>query len=142
MSTSHSCRRALVAVAFVLLLASGCSSTPVRTVGADQIAPRYAERELSAGIRAYEEGKYPVAAARLQTALASELMFATDKVAAHKYLAFVHCASGRTQQCRGEFRQAFALDPDFELSKAEAGHPVWGPVYQSVREESRRGQVK
>lgn len=142
MSTPHSCRRALAALAFLLLLASGCSSTPVRTIGADQIALRAAERELSAGIRAYEEGNYSLAAAKLQSALASELLFTRDKVAAHKYLAFVHCASGRAQQCRGEFRQAFALDPDFELSKAEAGHPVWGPVYQSVRAESRRGQAK
>jgi len=133
-------RRALAAASLVLLLAGGCSSTPVRTVGADQIALRQAERELSAGIRAYEEGKYALAAARLQSALASELLFTADKIAAHKYLGFVHCAAGRTQQCRNEFRQAFALDPDFELSRAEAGHPVWGPVYLSVREESRRGQ--
>jgi Tfp pilus assembly protein PilF len=141
-STSSSRRRALAAIIIAAFLAGGCSSSPVRTIGADQIAPRYAERELSAGIRAYEEGKYTVAAARLQTALSSELMFASDKVAAHKYLAFVHCASGRPQQCRGEFRQAFALDPDFELSRAEAGHPVWGPIYQSVREETHRSQGK
>ncbi|MCL4800158.1 MAG: TssQ family T6SS-associated lipoprotein [Burkholderiales bacterium] len=142
MSTQPFRRRALAAASLALLLAGGCSSTPVRTVGADQIAPRRAERELSAGIRAYEEGKYAVATARLQSALAAELLFTSDKVAAHKYLAFVHCAAGRTQQCRAEFRQAFALDPGFELSHAEAGHPLWGPVYLSVREESRRGQRK
>lgn len=135
-------RHALAAAGFALLLASGCSSAPVRSVGADQIAPRQAERELSAGIRAYEEGKYPAAANHLQSALASDLLFTGDKVAAHKYLAFIHCAAGRTQQCRGEFRRAIALDPDFELSKAEAGHPAWGPVYLSVREEVRRGQAK
>jgi len=140
--TPHSCRRALAAVACALLLASGCSSTVVRTIGADQIALRPAERALSEGIRAYEEGKYPAAATRLQSALASELLFARDKVAAHKYLAFIHCASGRAQQCRGEFRHAFALDPDFELSKAEAGHPIWGPVYESVRTEFRSGPAR
>ncbi|MCC6609215.1 MAG: TssQ family T6SS-associated lipoprotein [Burkholderiales bacterium] len=112
----------------------------MREIGADQIAPRHAERELSAGIRAYEEGKYTIATARLQSALSSDLMFTRDKVAAHKYLAFIHCASGRPQQCRSEFRQAFALDPDFELSRAEAGHPVWGPIYQAVREETHRSQ--
>ena len=123
-----------------LLLVGGCSSAPFRTVGVDRIALRQAERDLSTGIRAYEEGEYPVAVAHLQSALNGGLMFTPDKVAAHKYLGFVHCAAGRTQQCRGEFRQALALDPDFELTKAEAGHPAWGPVFRSVRDEATGSQ--
>jgi len=118
----------------------GCSSAPVRAIGADQIAPRQAERNLSAGIRAYEEGQYPLSAQRLQEALDGGLAFTTDKVTAYKYLAFVHCATGRTQQCRVEFRKAFELDPTFELSKAEAGHPAWGPVYRGVKSEHRGAQ--
>ena len=113
----------------------GCSSTPVRAIGADQIAPRQAERNLSAGIRAYEEGQYSIAAQRLQEALEGRLAFTIDQVTAYKYLAFVHCATGRTQECRAEFRKAFELDPAFELTRAEAGHPTWGPVYRSVKSE-------
>ena len=128
-----------VAASLVILAAlGGCSSAPVRAIGADQIAPRQAERHLSAGIRAYEEGDYRIAAQRLQEALDGGLAFTSDQVTAYKYLAFVHCATRRTQQCRAEFRKAFELDPKFELTKAEVGHPVWGPVYRSVRDEMRR----
>lgn len=116
-------------------LAAGCSSAPMRAIGADKIAPRQAERNLSAGIRAYEEGDYRKAASRFQQALDDGLAFTTDKVTAYKYLAFIHCATGRTAQCRAEFQKAFAIDPGFELTKAEAGHPVWGPIYRSVKSE-------
>jgi len=130
-------RLTAVVTAGLIALASlgGCSSSPVRAVGADQIAPRQAERNLSAGIRAYEEGEYRISAQRLQEALDGGLVFTTDKVTAYKYLAFVHCATQRIQQCRAEFRKAFELDPTFELTKAEAGHPIWGPVYRSVKSE-------
>jgi len=52
---------------------------------------------------------------------------------ARKHLAFIHCASGREAQCRDEFRKALEIDPDFDLTTAEAGHPIWGPVYRDVR---------
>jgi Tfp pilus assembly protein PilF len=132
---------ALAAGLAVIASLGGCSSPSMRALGADQvIAPRQAERDLSAGIKAYEEGQYKVAAARLQQALDSGLVFKTDAVAAYKYLAFIHCAGGQTELCRVEFRKAFALDPSFELTKAEAGHPVWGPIYRSVKNEPRTTQ--
>jgi predicted kinase len=31
-------------------------------------------------------------------------------------------------------RAARADDPGFALSKSEAGHPLWGPVWQRVRQ--------
>ncbi len=135
MQVSQRLTAAMVAGLIAFASLGGCSSAPVRAIGADQIAPRQAERNLSAGIRAYEEGKYQIAAARLQEALDGGLAFTTDKVTAYKYLAFVHCAAGRTRECRDEFRNAFALDPAFELTKAEAGHPAWGPVFRSVSNE-------
>ena len=138
MRVAYRLTAAIAAGLLALASLNGCSSAPVRAIGADQIAPRQAERDLSAGIRAYEEGEYRIAAQRLQEALDGGLAFTTDKVTAYKYLAFVHCATQRTQQCRAEFRKAFELDPAFELTKAEAGHPVWGPVYRSVRDEMRR----
>src|SRR3989304_1243552 len=46
-----------------LLLVGGCSSAPFRTVGDDRIALGQAERDLSTGIRADEEGEHPGAAA-------------------------------------------------------------------------------
>jgi Tfp pilus assembly protein PilF len=137
------CRLTAALAAGLAILASlgGCSSPTMRALGSDQvILPRQAERDLSAGIKAYEEGQYKIAAARLQQALDGGLAFTTDEVAAYKYLAFIHCAAGQTELCRVEFRKAFALDPSFELTKAEAGHPVWGPIYRSVKNEPRTTQ--
>ena len=52
---------------------------------------------------------------------------------AHKHLAFIHCAANRQKLCRDEFRKALAADPTLELEPAEAGHPVWGPIFKSVK---------
>ena len=35
--------------------------------------------------------------------------------------------------CEAEFRAARQADPSFALDRAEAGHPVWGPVYRKRR---------
>jgi Tfp pilus assembly protein PilF len=116
----------------VALLMMSCASPIVRDAGLDKFAPR-AERSLSAGIRAYEEGAYESAARLLQNALSAGLLLNSDKVAAHKYLAFIHCAHAREASCREEFRKALALDPDLELTPAESGHPAWAPVFKSLK---------
>lgn len=91
------------------------------------------ERELDVGIKAYEDGEYPYAARLLQASLDAGLRGTANKVRAHKYLAFLHCASNRMQQCRDEFRKVLEIDPSFELRDDEAGHPVWGPVFRNVK---------
>jgi Tfp pilus assembly protein PilF len=120
----------------VLILSAGCSSSAVRETGLDRFAPRQAEQSLSAGIKSYEDGDYRSALAKLTSALEQGLLFDRDKLSAHKYLAFIHCGAGRQKSCREAFRAALAIDPKFELSAAEAGHPIWGPVYRSVKAES------
>lgn len=117
------------------LLMSACSTPIVRDTGLDKLAPRKAEQNLSTGIRAYEDGNYKSAFKHLQSALDEGLMLKSDKVAAHKYLAFMYCAHGRDMQCREEFRRALELDPQFELGPSEAGHPAWGPVFRGVKAE-------
>ncbi len=115
------------------LLVSACASPVARDAGLDKFALRKAEQDLSAGIRAYEDGDYKSAPRLLQSALDNGLLLRSDKVAAHKYLAFMHCAQSREKPCRDEFRMALALDPDFELSAAESGHPGWGPVFRNLK---------
>jgi Tfp pilus assembly protein PilF len=115
------------------LLMTACSAPIVRDAGLDKFALRKAEQDLSLGIRAYEDGDYRNSSRLLQGALAEGLILNSDKVAAHKYLAFIHCAQSREKLCRDEFRKALALDPKFELTPAEAGHPVWGPVFKSLK---------
>jgi Tfp pilus assembly protein PilF len=87
---------------------------------------------LSAGLKQYEEGDYVQSAKNLQGAI--ELGVPEKQRAnAHKHLAFIHCASSRERQCRDEFRKALAVDPALDLAPAEAGHPVWGPIFRSLK---------
>jgi hypothetical protein len=108
----------------------GCSTGPFRNLPVFQTK---AERDLATGVQAYEDGEYPYAARLLQGSLAQGLRSKSDEASAHKYLAFVHCVSGRERQCREEFRRTLEIDPSFELEPAEAGHPIWGPVFRSVK---------
>ena len=59
----------------------------------------------------------------------------TDSAKAHKYLAFIACSLDNAKKCQDEFRKAFEDDSNFSLDTAEAGHPVWGPVYRKVRDQ-------
>jgi Tfp pilus assembly protein PilF len=83
------------------------------------------------GLKQYEAGEYSESAKNLQGALTLGLPD-KQRADAHKHLAFIYCASNRERQCRDEFRKALAVDPALKLEPAEAGHPVWGPIFQSL----------
>lgn len=93
------------------------------------MSPRSA---LAAGLKQYDEGLYDESAKNLQGAIELGLPVA-QRATAHKHLAFIHCSTNRERQCRDEFRKALALNPKLELSPAEAGHPVWGPIFRSLK---------
>lgn len=97
-----------------------------------------AEQKFSSGVKSYEEGNYKTSMEALQGALDLGLGSKRDQVDAYKYLAFIHCISGREKQCRDNFRKAFEIDPHFDLKPAEAGHPVWGSVFRSVKGKSAK----
>lgn len=84
------------------------------------------------GLKQYEAGDYDESAKNLQGAISLGLPV-KQRADAHKHLAFIYCASNREQRCREEFRKALAVDPALELAPAEAGHPVWGPIFQSLK---------
>jgi Tfp pilus assembly protein PilF len=87
---------------------------------------------LSAALKQYEQGEYSESAKNLQGAI--ELGVPEKlRVTAHKHLAFIYCSSNRERQCRDEFRKALAVDPALDLAPAEAGHPVWGPIFRSLK---------
>ena len=109
---------------------SGCVTTAPSTAGLTDLLDRPAERALYEGMRAYDDGQYPQADAALKTALAAGLGHARDRATAHKLRAFIGCSSERIADCEAEFRAARAADPAFVLSRSEAGHPIWGPVYR------------
>jgi Tfp pilus assembly protein PilF len=120
-------------IAAIVLCLAGCAQPPTTApVGLTDVAERPAEKALLAGIRAYEDGQYPDAERQLGMALKTGLASARDRAAAHKYLAFIYCTSNRPAECLAAFRAAKQADPMFALSKSEAGHPVWGPVYKHI----------
>lgn len=104
--------------------AASPAAAPARATSADEL--------LAAGVRQYEDARYPEAAELLKSSLGAGLRNRTSQARAHKYLAFIHCISERAAACRQSFDRAFAADPAFALTPAEAGHPKWGPVYRSV----------
>ena len=92
-----------------------------------------AKEQLAAGVKFYEAGEFDSANKSLTSALEHGLLAKPDQARARKLLAFIHCVLGREAQCRDEFRRAFEIYPDFALTTAEDGHPIWGPVYRNVR---------
>jgi Tfp pilus assembly protein PilF len=91
-----------------------------------------AENMLDQGIRAYDDGDYKVAMRNIQGALDAGLT-THSQARAHKYLAFIQCSSGQQTQCREEFTKALEIEPGLELKTSEAGNPIWGPVFRSVK---------
>jgi len=113
--------RALASL-LVCLVMSGCGTFSSK-----------GETELEFGIRAYEDGEHAYAARLLQLSLDDGLRGTANRANAHKYLAFIHCAAGRIQQCHNEFRMVLEVDSSFELRDDETGHPIWGPAFRSVK---------
>src|SRR5438874_1803489 len=119
--------RALI-VAGLLIALWGCGSQPLREI----FQPSKGAAALGAGLRQYDDGAYAEAARNLQGAI--DLGLANrERANAHKHLAFIHCSSARERGCREEFRKALSVDPDLELAPAEAGHPVWGPIFSALK---------
>jgi Tfp pilus assembly protein PilF len=132
----ESMRKTALLLAAALVLA-GCESAPMKEIRQafwDVFGSSKGEADLSAGLRSYENGNYNESMKQLQSALDQGLT-KSGQLQAHKHLAFIHCASGRQTPCRNEFRKALAVDPAFDLTPAEAGHPLWGPVF--AKEKAR-----
>jgi Tfp pilus assembly protein PilF len=121
-------RRAAAAGALIASLAACAQLQGV-------LSPSKGRSALSEGVRQYDEGQHLAAAKSLQNALDLGLRD-SERADAYKHLAFIHCAAGRTGPCRDEFRRALSADPALQLAPAEAGHPVWGPVFRAVKGEA------
>ena len=120
-------------IALMILLLAGCASVvPSQGFNFGQMLQSKGLPQLNDGIKSYEDGSYREAVGELQGALNAGLSD-SEKVKAHKYLAFTYCISHRETLCREEFTKALTIDPNFELAPAEAGHPMWGTVFRSVK---------
>jgi tetratricopeptide (TPR) repeat protein len=138
MRAQHLSRALPVALA---LWVAGCAQMPGEAPKQAPVTPQITEsvlrerarEQLTLGIRQYEAGDFDNAQKNLQAALDHGLLPKPEQSVARKNLAFIHCVSNREVQCRDEFRRAFEINPEFALTPAEDGHPIWGPVYRTVR---------
>lgn len=114
---------------FLAVLVASCQSGPFKNLA----QTRYAGTSyLEEGIQNYEDGNYRIARRRLRFAL-EEGLSRPDRVKTHKYLAFIACVSNQKVACREEFSIALELNPAFDLTAAEIGHPIWGPIFSSLK---------
>jgi hypothetical protein len=138
MKTIFAHRFTLAALAF---LAAACQQFPTLDQKPATAAPQITEavlreratEQLAAGVKQYETGDYDNAVKSLTGSLEHGMLSKAEQARARKYLAFSHCVSSRELLCRDEFRKAFEIYPDFSLTPAEDGHPIWGPIYRNVR---------
>ncbi len=126
------------------LIVAACAvnpSTPPKPVGpsAEDLAKQQriqrAQTALSDGLKQYEQGAFEDAMKSLLIALDSAVLTVPQQLNARKHIAFIQCVNNREVVCKEEFEKAFALDPKFELTAAESGHPTWGPIYRLVKTE-------
>ena len=85
---------------------------------------------LKDGTALYDAGDYNGAVKKLSGA--NEIWNGHNKdvqLSALKIMAFSYCVTSRAQLCRQQFDKALKLDPAFNLSPGEIGHPIWGPVF-------------
>lgn len=123
--------RTLLLILAAAGLLAGCATEPGRKIQGF-FSQSKGSAALDAGLKQYEDGDYADAAKSFAGAIDQGLS-ERERVNAHKHLAFIHCASGRTGQCRDEFRRALAIEPALQLTPAEAGHPTWGPVFRQIK---------
>lgn len=124
----------------LLLLMGGCQSMNHFFCDASQarVDGTPTDKKLNYGVLSYEEGNYQASVMALQGVLETGLSGKPEQVKAYKYLAFIQCVSGREAMCKDYFKKALQLDPNFNLDTAEAGHPIWGPAFRSVKSKTSK----
>ena len=97
------------------------------------------EQLLAEGLELYEKGDFKVAIRKLTAARDSLVDNSIDMQTSLKYLAFSYCVTGQKTPCKAQFAALLKIAPDFQLSRAEAGHPQWGPVFKETRAGAKVG---
>lgn len=97
-----------------------------------------AEQYLADGMVKYDAGDFEVALRLLQAASAEGLVTQADQVKAMKYTAFCLCLLGRYPVCRAHFVKIYDIDPEFDLTPAEAGHPSWTKTFAGAKATAKR----
>ncbi|WP_180735456.1 TssQ family T6SS-associated lipoprotein [Paraburkholderia sp. PGU19] len=115
----------LLVVLFAAL--AGCS-----TLSPQQ---RAASETVENARSAYASGEYSRTIQLLSHASEIDQASRPIQIEAHKLMAFSYCVTNRVSACRAEFKKILNIDPNFELSAAERGHPIWGPAFEAARRQ-------
>ncbi len=142
----HHTKACVSVLVFVAATISGCAVAPTVPTGpsAEDIAKQQrlerANTTLAEASRQYDSGSYDEAMKNFLTSLDSGALTPSQQIIARKQMAFMHCVANRELNCKEEFEKVFVLDAKFDLSPAESGHPIWGPVFRNVKNdvEARR----
>jgi tetratricopeptide (TPR) repeat protein len=92
-----------------------------------------AEQLLADGTVKYDSGEYEAAHKLFDAAMKEGLKEKADQVRAMKQSAFSLCLQNKITLCRAEFVRIYDLDPDFDLTPAEAGHPSWTKTFAQAK---------
>lgn len=123
-------RAVLPVLLCVLALLGGCTGLSSKSE-----APASAEAEsvMSQVREYYSSGQYGSVIRTVATS--GELASAPTpmRIEAFKLQAFSYCVRDFAQLCEDTFVRILQLDSSFALAPNEAGHPQWGPVFQSAQ---------
>ena len=129
-----------------VLMMGGCAEVSVKNPesskgDAARSSDPAAEKALALASYYYDEGNYP-AVIGLLTANRDWLQASVPlQIRARKLLAFSHCINGQATVCEWYFDAILELDPKFELTPFESGHPAWDPVFRRAKRafDKRKG---
>lgn len=128
-------RALLPAFLCVMALLGGCAGLGSRFEGP---ASAEAESAITQVREYYSNGQYGSVIRTVATS--GELASAPTsmRIEAYKLQAFSYCVRDFPQLCEDTFVRILQLDPSFTLAPNEAGHPQWGPVFQSAQARASR----
>lgn len=131
-------RNIILAGMFAVVL-SACSSMLSCDDGRDvRWFSSQTDHMLNNGIKSYDDGNYSASLSIFQNLIDSKEASESQKIEAYKYQAFIYCVSSKEKLCRESFKKALDIDPSFTLGPAEAGHPVWGPIFSNLKNKSAK----
>lgn len=90
------------------------------------------ERMFNEAMVAYDAGDY-TKSVQLFTEIQKEPIATPERIKVHKQTAFAYCLINKRALCGSEFAKILKLQPGFELSAAEAGHPSWGATFRRTQ---------
>jgi tetratricopeptide (TPR) repeat protein len=100
-----------------------------------------AEQILADGMVKYDAGDYEAALKLYEAALKEGLKEKRDQVRAMKYSSFCLCLKDRYRDCRASFMKIYEVEPNFDLTPAEAGHPSWTRTFASAKAQVKKAMM-